>query len=418
MPIIYFDCFSGISGDMMLGALADLGLDLEAWKQALSRLKLSGYQLHHRRVQVGGISAIKAEVEVEGKQPSRHLADIKKLIAEADLPAPVAAKAIAVFERLARAEAEVHGSTPEEVHFHEVGAVDAIIDVVGAVLGLHLLGAEAVYSSPLPLASGWINSHHGLLPLPAPATAALLQGAPVYGVEEEGELVTPTGAALITTLAARFGPLPVGQALRVGYGAGSAQRRQPNLLRAFLMEVNPAASPGSAQPSAWSYETDVVQVIETNLDDLTPEIGGYLVGRLMQAGALDVSFVPVQMKKNRPGFKLSVICPPEKSLAVMEVIFAETTTLGVRHRLESRLKLPRAFIRVDTPWGPVRVKCAPCVLTKKEEAGDVVPSVVAPEYEDCRALAEKTGQPLRKILAAAQRLAVEKLGLPPGPTSS
>lgn len=409
MKVIYFDCFSGISGDMVLGALADLGLDLETWKQALSSLKLSGYRLHHRRLQVGGISAIKVEVEVETEPPSRHLSHIKQLIAEGGLPAPVEEKAIAVFERLARAEAQVHGSTPEEVHFHEVGAIDAIIDVVGSVLGLHLLGAEAIYSSPLPLARGWVNSHHGPLPLPAPATAALLAGIPVYGVEEEGELVTPTGAALITTLASRFGPLPAGQALKVGYGAGTAKRRRPNLLRAFLMEVNQAAGPSSSPQPPWSYEADVVQVIEANLDDLTPEIGGYLVDRLMQAGALDVSFVPIQMKKNRPGFKLSVICPLEKSLAVIELIFAETTTLGVRHRLESRLKLPRAFIKVDTPWGPVRVKCAPAVFTQKQaEGGPFAPSVMAPEYEDCRAIAEKNGQPLRKVLEMAQRLAEEK----------
>lgn len=387
MRAIYLDCFSGISGDMTLGALIDLGLDFEALRAELAKLGLRGYEIRAEKVRRGGISATKFTVEVDHRHPHerRGLSEIFEIIDSADISERAKSRAKEIFDRLAEAEARVHGVPKEEVHFHEVGAVDSIVDVVGTALALDLLGVEKVFSSPIPLGRGFTRSAHGTIPVPAPATVELLRGAPVRGTDIEAELTTPTGAAIASTLASDFGPMPPMRIESVGYGAGSRELpQQPNVLRVVMGEL-----------CEEGLLTDVVTVLETNVDDMNPEMLGYLMERLFEAGALDVFFTPIQMKKNRPAVKVSVIARRGDEGRMAELMLSETSTIGVRMFEARRLKLPREVVEVDTPYGRVKVKVS--------RMGEVVK--IAPEYDSCKEAARKAGVPLRVVYEAALKSA-------------
>jgi len=386
MKLAYFDCFAGISGDMILGALIDSGLDLAEFHKALQGLRLSGYELQVEKVQKGVIQATDVQVRVSDDSTSRTLADIEAVITESELPERVRQRSISIFQRLVRAEATIHGAKPEEAHLHEVGATDAIVDVVGSLLALDLLGVDKVYASQLPLGHGFVSCAHGLLPLPAPATLELLKGVPVVQLDVEGELVTPTGAAIITGLAEEFGPFPHMMVQSIGYGAGKSEFPFPNLLR-VLLGIEDRQTSGT-------METAVL--LETNLDDMNPELYDHVMQALFDAGALDVFLQPFQGKKNRPGVLLSVLCQPRTEHRLSSIIFSETTTLGIRRLRLERLCLDRETVQVDTPYGRVRIKVA------RLDDGIVN---LAPEYEDCRRLALETGQPLKEVYAAAQAAA-------------
>ncbi len=383
MRIAYFDCFAGASGDMILGALLDAGVEPDVWQGELNKLNLSGYELKIDRVQKQGIAATEVRVLVSDGGQERHLAEIEELIGASQLPNGVKETSVEVFRRLAVAEAKVHGTTPDRVHFHEVGGADAIIDIVGAVVGLRLLGAKEIYASALPLGHGFVDCAHGRLPLPAPATVELLQGVPVLSRDVEGELVTPTGAAILTTLAQGFGPFPPMTVEQIGYGAGQRDFPFPNLLRLLVGTTSPTLD----------ARMETLTLLETNIDDLNPELYGHLMERLFTAGALDVYLTPVQMKKNRPGVLLSVTCPPTQAEALAALVFAETTTIGLRRQEVQRWALARERVEVETPYGTVGVKVA-------KLSGRVV--TASPEYEDCRRLALKSGVPLKKVYAAAE----------------
>jgi len=384
--LAYFDCFSGISGDMTLGALVDAGLSVDLLKAELAKLPVGGYTLAAERAKSKGLQGTLVRVDLDPSipQPHRHLADVLGIIQGSALPDYVKTTSSAVFRKLAEAEARVHGVGVEEVHFHEVGAVDAIVDVVGAVVGLAALGVEKVYASPLPTGSGTVQTAHGLLPVPAPATLELLRGAgaPLRPSPAQTELVTPTGAAILATLAEFRQP-----ALRlraVGHGFGRKDLPWANCLRLWLGE-----------PLAAGVDRDEISVLEANLDDTTPELLGAAMGRLFEAGALDVYFTPIQMKKNRPGVKLSVLGPPELEDALAATMLRETTTLGVRIARARRLKARRWQQEVATPWGPVRVKV-------KAFEGQVT---AAPEYDDCLRLASSAGVPVAEVYAVARAVA-------------
>jgi len=390
MRIAYFDCISGISGNMTLGALLAAGLAEDELVGGLRKLHLPEWELKTERVSRKGIAATYVTVEEPALEGHHHhhqhhhhhstLGYILDLIAHSELSARVKEQASAIFTRLGTAEAEVHGTTLEEVHFHEVGAVDAIIDIVGSVIALEALGIEQVIGSPLPLGHGWATCSHGTFPVPAPATAALVRGVPLAETAIEAELVTPTGAAIITTLATRFGPLPAMTVAAIGYGAGSHDIPRPNVLRVFL---------GEAEVESAAAE---IVSLETNIDDQSGEVLGYLMERLFTAGALDVFYIPIQMKKHRPGVLVRVLCALPDEQRCADVLFAETTTLGIRRNLCARTVLPRAFRTVETPYGPVRVKVS--------RWGDI--ERAEPEFDDCRTLAETHQIPLRVVMQAAK----------------
>ena len=391
MRIAYFDCFSGASGDMILGALVDAGLPFSELQQQLQALELDGFHLKRARVMRGPISATRVSVELiehehehehdKHHHESRNLADIEKIIKKSALPNIVKRDSLRVFQRLAEAEAKVHGKTINEIHFHEVGAVDAIVDIVGAVAGLHALGIERVLVSTIATGSGYVRCGHGLLPIPAPATANLLKGFDLERTDVKAELTTPTGAAVLTTLGRRADTVPRFRVNQVGYGAGSRDNPLlPNVLRLITGET------------AETPERDEVWVIETNIDDMSPQIYGYLFEKLFAAGALDVYAAPIFMKKNRPGVLLRVIAD-EPSVGEMErILLSETTTFGLRRHKVWRTKLARRHVAVATRYGKLRVKVG-------EQGGRV--QTLAPEYEDCRAAAERTGVPLKRICQAA-----------------
>jgi uncharacterized protein (TIGR00299 family) protein len=383
----YFDAFSGIGGDMTVGALLDLGLPLEEVRGAVAALGLEGCELAREPAEVGPIRATRFRVEVRAPQPARDFATIRDLLARAAIPEAVRARALAAFHALAEAEGKIHGVDPARVHFHEVGGVDAIADVVGAALGVEALGITAIHVSPLPLGSGLVASRHGPLPVPAPATAELLRGFAVRPGDGEGEMVTPTGAAILRGFGAVSGPAPVLRPARVGYGAGTRRLAdRPNVLRVILGEAGAAGA---------GLETDTMAVISTNIDDMSPELYEHAAARLRAAGAVDVTLVPAQMKKGRPGVVLEILAPPDRRDAIAGVLFAETTTIGARLHVVERVKRPRRVEEVATPYGPIAVKIA--------EGGG--PRTVAPEYESCRAAADRHGVALRVVYDAARRAA-------------
>ncbi|HJQ69422.1 MAG TPA: nickel pincer cofactor biosynthesis protein LarC [Blastocatellia bacterium] len=385
MRVLYFDCFAGVSGDMTIGALIDLGIDVDSLKQQLASLGLSGYQIKIDRVERSGIAATKFDVLIDSSpQPARHLAQIREILEKAKLSNLARSRSIQAFELLAEAEARAHGTTVDKVHFHEVGAIDSIIDVVGAMIGVEMLGVDRFISSSLRVGYGTVKAAHGLLPVPAPATAEILRRAPVYAGQIEGEFVTPTGAAIVTTLCDSFGPLPALSIERIGYGAGSRNPEGfPNALRLVVGEL---ADHNSSEP-----ESDVV-VVETNIDDMNPQVYEHVLRLAFKAGALDAFITPVQMKKSRPGVLLTVLCEPVLLNSIIDMLLAETTTLGVRYYGAKRRVLARAVEMVETEYGSVRVKVA---------RGGGRTLHFQPEYEDCLKLAEAAGVPLIEVQAAA-----------------
>jgi uncharacterized protein (TIGR00299 family) protein len=376
MKICYLDAFSGISGDMTVGALIDAGAPSDAVLDALRTLN-TGARYSTEHTSRGGVAATKFRVEVDGNARShRHLTHILDLLNGSSISPRAKQNACAVFQRLGEVEARIHGVPIEKIHFHEVGAADSIADIAGACIALDLLGVVELHVSAINTGSGVVKTEHGMLPVPAPATAALLQGKPVYARGPEMELTTPTGAALAVTLAAGFGPLPPMTIGSIGYGAGDRDfKDQPNVLRAILGESTRAS------------EAALVSVIEANIDDSSPQVLGHALERLMDAGALDASLSPLQMKKNRPGSLLRVIARPEDQERLAQILFAETSTLGLRIHTAERRVIAREIVEVETPFGKVRVKVS--------EGGSF-----APEYEDCRAIAARTGTPLPQVLAA------------------
>jgi uncharacterized protein (TIGR00299 family) protein len=442
MRIAYLDCFSGISGDMFLGALLDAGVSRKLLEDTVAALNIAA-RIEILRVVRGSISATKVDVFANGEkdlpreifheeprhqhthdpaadgvhQPShdnvhghthdtdphahgRSLTAIRDIIEKAAISRSAKATAIRIFESLGQAEAEIHNAPVDQIHFHEVGAVDAMVDIVCAAVGAESLAVEEWICSPLNVGGGTVKCDHGTLPVPAPATLNLLRGAPVYSSGPQVELVTPTGAAIVKTLSARFAPFPAMKIEKVGYGAGAREfSDHPNVLRISIGEaaaaapVNPSQIARSASTAAADDRIDDrIMVLEANLDDLSPQVLGYAMERLLAEGALDVFSVPVQMKKSRPGALLTVLAKIEDANRLTKTIFAETTTLGVRRREEQRQTLARRWENVNTTWGPVRIKVA-------SMNGTI--SNYAPEYEDCRALAEAHHVPLKEVLREA-----------------
>ena len=486
--IAYFDCIAGASGDMILGALVDAGLPIETLRARLDALHLQDFDLEAHPVAKNAFAATKVDVIVADDVPERHLGEIIEIVEGSDLDASIIEQAVAIFKKIGRAEAGIHGTSIEHVHLHELGGVDTIVDVVGALVGLDALGIERVLASPVPLGRGFIQGAHGQIPLPAPATVALLEGVPVVGSPLEVETVTPTGAALLASLAEAFGPVPAMTLAAVGYGAGSRDLPVPNVLRLFIGELtqvtrrahghthghshshshphesththehdhghahehnhpheedephaeagghtHPTPSSGSEAnteghphphthnhiPEAESdhdhphphehsdnrthscLDVDRLTVLETNIDDLNPESYAYVMERLFDAGALDVFFIPIQMKKNRPAILLRVLCRPDDVEAMTEILFRETSTLGIREQTVDRHALSRRVEPVPTPYGEIHVKIATLPDGSVKSA---------PEYEDCRHLAEHHDVPLREIYQVAMETARRAFG--------
>ena len=394
MTIAYLDCFSGLSGDMLLAAFLDAGMPEEYLRQELAKLPLADHRLTVNKVNEQGIAARRLEVDCAAAQPLRHLDDLTAIIEKSALASPLQERAIAVLTALAEAEAAVHGVGLYDVHFHEVGAVDTIIDIAGAVIACGYFSIDRLVVSPLPMGKGFVDCAHGRLPLPAPAVCRLLTGLPVYGVALEHELITPTGAALLKILADDFGSMPAMKLAAIGHGAGARRAEKgapPNLLRLFLGRALTA------------NDREEVRILTTNLDDWQSETFPYVAETLLKAGALDVCLTPILMKKGRPGHVLQVMCRKEISTALGNIIFKETTAIGLRYRDEARRVLPRKIVEVTTPWGTV--------AAKEVNLSDGLPNGfpngkrIYPEYEECRRLAEKTGQPISAIYQAVSRAA-------------
>jgi len=404
--VLYLDLFSGASGDMLLGALLDAGLPLEALQAELEKMGLAGYELVAERQVRHGLSGTRLLVrDVAQAHPARHLPDIRRLLQDSALSMRVQEASMAVFARLARVEARIHGVAVDEVHFHEIGAVDSLVDVVGFAAGLEQLQVERVFSSPVPLGSGTIETEHGLLPVPAPATLALLAevGAPTRPHPAQTEIVTPTAAALLAEWATF--ELPPMRVRAIGYGFGQKEFPWVNAVRVWLGEEAPlpqslpGGEGGGDAPQALhggegGRERDQVTLLECNLDDTTGETLGYAMERLFAAGALDVWFTPIQMKKDRPGVMLSVLVPPGRTATVAQVVLRETSTLGLRVLPIERMVAERHMREVETPWGKVRVK-------EKWLNGER--AAVSPEYEDCACIAREHAIPLHQVFEAARK---------------
>lgn len=383
MKTAYFDAFSGLSGDMIVGAILDCGADIGELEHAVRSMPMAGYSLSTRRKVVSGISALKFEVAVTEAQPERHFGEIRQMIEASALSDIVKRHAIAIFQVLADAEAKVHNTTPDHVHFHEVGAVDSIVDIVGAAWGLDHLGVSDVTVSPLPMGAGFARSQHGVIPVPAPATVELLAGFPVKLGDGAAEMVTPTGAAVMRALA-RPAELPLNFEIeKIGYGAGSRDLEdRPNVLRLMLGRERTR------------LEHDEMIEISANIDDLSPQIYDYVMRRLLDAGARDVTLTPTMMKKGRPGVTLAAIAEAAHRERIAEIIFAETSTIGLRFHVVSRMKLHREMLEVDTRWGKIRVKMS--------GANGHAPTTISPEYEDCRRAATEHKVALRDVIDAAR----------------
>lgn len=398
MRIAYFDCFSGASGDMILAACLNAGLDLGALRERLALLGVEGYRIDAAPVRKQGFAATGFEVscDPDTAKPHRHLKHIIDILDRSALPERIRRRAAAIFTRLAKAEAAVHGSTIEKVHFHEVGAIDAIVDIVGACIAMDLLTIERIVVSPIPPGSGSVRCDHGLMPVPAPATAELLKGVPLAACDEPGELITPTGAAILTTLADSFGPVPAMSIERIGVGAGRRDgQTRPNILRLII---------GQTVDAAGDDEADEVLVLQANLDDVTGQVLGHVCEKLLEAGALDVFTTPIYMKKNRPATEISVLAPPAAREAMEEILFAETTTFGIRGHAVRRSKLSRAIEAVTTDFGMIRVKVG--------RRGDRVVRV-SPEFDDCREAARQHDRPLLEVMEAARRAWYRQAGSEP-----
>ena len=377
--IAWFDCFAGVSGDMVLGAMVDAGWPEERLKAMPGLLGLEGVDVSIKRTEKQGIGGVSVRVETGDAQPLRTLPVIEKVIEASSLQGSVRQKVMEIFALLARAEARVHGCPVEKVHFHEIGAVDTIIDISGAVQAIHDLGIETCVCSPLPAGRGFVKCAHGLMPLPAPAVSLLMEGVPVHGVDVEGELVTPTGAAIMKGLCSRFGLMPAMRVKSTGYGAGDMDLGDiPNLLRVWTGEAE-------------NEEHSRITRLSTCIDDMNPEWFPHVMDRLLSAGALDVFIRPVYMKKGRPGNELVVLSAPGMENTLREIIFSETTTTGIRFSTEARYLLPRRIDTVETPWGPVGVK----IIGRPDGKEEVVP-----EYRECVKVSRRAGVPLSMVYRA------------------
>ena len=389
MKIAYFDCFSGISGDMILGALIDAGLDLKELDLELRKLKISGFKLKAEKTEKLGISGTKFKVDVTEHHVERHLKDMIEIVDQSELSDDVKILSKKIFKELATVEAKIHNKNIEEIHFHEVGGLDSVIDVIGSLIGIKKLGIEGVHSSKVHVGTGFVECEHGTIPVPAPATLELLKEIPIYSEGIRAELVTPTGACILKTLSKSFGVMPEMKMKKIGYGAGSRDLEIPNLLRVYIGETNPC-----------EYEEDEVILIETNLDDMSPELLDYTCGMLLKQGVLDVFMTPIFMKKTRLATMLSVLATSDKLEEALSIIFKETTTLGVRIQRLERKKLVREVISVKTKFGEIRVKVS--------KVGEQIKNI-APEYEDCKEIASRQQIPLKDVYDEARGSAQKML---------
>jgi len=387
MRIAYFDCFSGASGDMILGAMIDAGLSLKTLREELENLRVSGLRLKTRKVLKAGIAGTQVIVERENeRRPHRNLKEMLSIIDRSRLDSEIKEKSKTIFQRIASVEATIHHIPIEEVHFHELGGLDSVVDIVGSVLGLRHLKVDEVWVSRVNVGGGFVKCAHGMLPVPAPATLSLMKGKPIYSSGIERELLTPTGAAILTTLGSKFGEMPLMKVEKIGYGAGRDELPHPNLLRLMI---------GSSLKQSGKER---VTVIETNIDDMNPQLFDYIMERLFKMGAFDVFLIPVMMKKNRPGLLLTVISPMDKRQILTEFLLRETTTLGMRWREEERVRAEREVLILNTPYGKVRFKIA---YWEGERVN------LSPEYEDCKRIAIKQGIPLKDIFDEAKRTAMK-----------
>ena len=388
MRTLYFDCAAGASGDMILGALVGAGADPHQLIDQLKLLGVENYQVSFSQVDRCNLSATRATVETSPEHSHRHLAELLKIINDSQLNTAVKDRASRVFSLLAEAESEVHNVPVERIHFHEVGALDAIIDIVGACIGFDLLGIERFVCSPLHVGSGTVEIAHGRFPVPPPAVVSLLRGAPIYSTEVKGELVTPTGAAIIKAVTQEFGPLPPMLVSSAGYGAGTREYKDfPNALRVVIGETT------DDETSEWPVEAvERLVMLETNIDDMSPQVFGYVMDKAFELGALDCYFTPVQMKKNRPGTLVSILCKPAQQTTLCEMLLVETTTLGVRSYEVERVALQRAIVTVETPYGAIDIK---------EASIDGRLLRAMPEYEQCRRAAQEAGVTLREVEQSA-----------------
>lgn len=382
MKTLYLDLIAGASGDMLLGALIDAGVSADALSEQLAGLQLDEFELQTSKVTKNGFQATKVDILVGKQPPERHLPEILDIVHQSLLPESIRKKAEAVFQHIGKIEADIHNTSLDKIHLHELGGTDTIVDITGTFLALDMLDVSKVMASPIPVGSGFIKGTHGQIPLPAPATVGLLQGLPIYGMDIQEELVTPTGAALLAALVDEFGPPPAMVLEGVGYGAGTRDLPIPNLLR-ILIGIPSTSTDENCQK---------LTILETNLDDQNPEIYPYVMERLFQAGALDVCLFPIQMKKNRPGTQIQVLADPAHTEILKTILFQETTTLGIRESMVDRHALSRRTQQVTTPYGKVNVKIS------QTPAGDIK---ISPEYEDCRKLAVEKKVPLREIYQAA-----------------
>ncbi len=387
MKTAYIDCFSGISGDMFLGALIDARLDLEYLKKELKKLNLAGYEITAKKTQKNHITATKLTITVKDPQPHRHLKDINHIIDTSTLDEDIKTTSKNIFHKLAEAESKIHNTDINSIHFHEVGAVDSILDIVGAVIALKKLNIKKIYTSPLPLGTGFIKCAHGTIPLPAPATAELLKAIPVYQTSTKGELVTPTGAAIITTITTQFKEMPKMKTETIGYGAGTQDYGHPNLLRIFI---------GTEEEQ---YQQDTATIIETNIDDMNPEHYSHIIEKLLNAGALDAYLTGIHMKNTRPATKLTVIATPQTQNNLTDIIFKETTTFGIRTYNVQRKKLSAEKTIINTKYGPVTIKTG--------RSKDKI-ITISPEYKDCKKLADESNIPLKEIYDLAKKAYTDK----------
>jgi len=403
MKTLYFDCFAGASGNMILGALVALGVDRRELIREIKLLDVSDFKIEIKTVDKSGISAVHADVKVPHEHAHRHLHTIEKIISESRLSENVKTRAVKIFTKLAEAEAKVHGIAIEKVHFHEVGAMDAIIDVVGVCVGFEILGIEKFACSKIHVGSGFVKMAHGKFPVPPPAVVELLKNIPIYSTEIEGELITPTGAAIIATVCEEFGQIPEMKIEQTGYGAGTREYENfPNVLRLFLGEIEPSRHKDEREENYPQINTDEIRLktkdqrpktedlilLETNIDDLSPQILGFVMERAFELGALDCWFTPIQMKKNRPATMVSILCEEEKRETLSELLYTETTTLGIRVRKIERNCLPREIVKVETKFGEVAVKIA--------RYGEKIVNA-KPEYEQIREIALQSKKTLREI---------------------
>ena len=379
MNIAYIDCVGGVSGDMLLGALIDLGVDPERLRETIKKLHLDNCDLRTDRVLKGTLSTIQVSVITPQNVIQRKLSQLLTILEESDLERQVKNQAVSIIQRLAEVESKIHKESLEDVHLHELGGDDTIIDIACVLVGLRELNIGGIFASSIPLGHGLVNSAHGMLPLPAPATLALLEGCPVRFVDEEAELVTPTGAVLLVSIVEKFGSFPSMKLKKIGYGAGQRELSFPNILRIWL----------GTTPDLFHAKIEDLVIIETNIDDMNPQAFASVMDHLFQEGALDVWLTPIQMKKNRPATSLSILSVPEKYMDLSRILFEETTTIGLRKYVVDRLSLPRTLESIDTPYGSIRFKSV-------QLPSGIVRCI--PEYEDCLKVAEAHGESLVSVI--------------------